>query len=296
MKPFDIQKILIPIDFSETSFLAIEHAANTAKLFNAELILLHVIEKHWEKFSIVAPEIRIEAPDAFITAIEDRLEEIVADISSKYGVKSACVTSSDGSIFNEIIAMSTEHNVDLIVMGTHGVSGVEEFFIGSNTYKVVTQSICPVISVQNHATKTGFSNIVLPIDDSAHSRQKINHAITIAKHFSSKLHILGLADYNEEDDNSEFKKFEIKLAQIEDYAKKCGVMFICKILKGNNQAKLTLDYAASVNADLIVIMTDQDEDLSGRFLGPYAQQVVNHSKVPVMSVPPIVTNDPWQFT
>ncbi|MCW3071691.1 MAG: hypothetical protein JWO44_1581 [Bacteroidetes bacterium] len=291
MKTFNPQKILIPIDFSETSFIAIEHGAFTAQLFKAELVLLHVVEKHWEKFSVVAPELRVEAPSDLVNSIEKRLEETAAEIRAKYGVKSTCITS-DGNIFTEIIAVSKEHNVDLVVMGTHGTSGIVEFFVGSNTYKVVTESNCPVISVRAYANKLGFKNIVLPIDDSAHSRQKVNHAVVLAKHFAAKIHILGLADST---DDGELKKFEFKLDQIEEYLRKCNLPYSRKTINGGNQAKVSYDFAKSVDADLIVIMTDQDENITGRLLGTFAQQVVNHSKIPVMSIQPVVANVPFVF-
>jgi nucleotide-binding universal stress UspA family protein len=289
MKTFNPQKILIPIDFSETSLIAIEHGAFTAQLFKAELILLHVVEKHWEKFSVVAPELRIDAPGELINAIEKRLEETAADIRSKYGVKSTCITS-DGNIFSEIISVSKEQNVDLIFMGTHGTSGIVEFFVGSNTYKVVTEAVCPVISVRAYANKVGFNNIVLPIDDSTHSRQKVNHAVVMARHFAAKIHILGLAD---SEDPGELKKFDIKLDQIAEYLKKCNISFSRKTLNAGNQAKVAYEYAKSVNADLIVIMTDQDENITGRLLGTFAQQIINHSKIPVMSIQPVVANIPF---
>jgi nucleotide-binding universal stress UspA family protein len=282
MKVFHPQKILIPIDFSETAMLAIEHAAFTAQLFKAELVLLHVVEKHWEKFSIVAPELRLEMPDNMMQLLEKKLEEIASDIRSKYGVKSTCI-ASDGSISTVIIEESKNQKVDMIVMGTHGTSGVVEFFIGSNAYKVVTQSECPVISVQSSAKKLGFQDILLPIDNSLHSRQKVNYAVALAKHFASKVHIAGLLDVNEEKD---LNKFEIKLDQIEQYLDKCGILHTRKILSGVNQARSTYDYAKEVNADLIVIMTDQDEALTGRLMGTYAQQIINHSKIPVMSIRP----------
>jgi nucleotide-binding universal stress UspA family protein len=291
MKKFDLQKILIPIDFSETSLIAIEHGAFTAQLFKAELVLLHVVEKHWENFSVIAPELRVEAPDDLVNSIEKRLEEVAADIRSKYGVKSTCITS-DGNIFSEILAVSKEQNVDLIVMGTHGTSGIVEFFAGSNTYKVVTEATCPIISVRAHSKKVGFNNIVLPIDDSPHSRQKVNHAIVIAKHFASKIHILGLSDTT---DTTEMNKFEIKLDGIEEYIKKCNISFSRKTINGGNQAKISYDYAKAVDADLIVIMTDQDENLTGRLLGTYAQQVINHSRIPVMSIHPVEANIPFVF-
>lgn len=289
MHSFKIEKILVPIDFSETSMLAIEHAAYTAQVFKAELVLIHVVEKHWEKFNIVVPELRINAPDNLINEVEKRLEGIAANILTTYGVKAICITSN-GTIFNEIISVSKEYNIDLIIMGTHGTSGFVEFFMGSNAYKIVTTAGCPILSVQVHAKKLGFKNILLPIDDSAHSRQKVNHAIVLAKHFSAKLHIVGLADFDDETDRH---KFEIKLEQIEDYIKKCDLACTKETVIGKNQATLTMDYAQSSGADLIIIMTDQDENITGRLMGSYAQQIVNHSKIPVMSIRPIVGFSAW---
>ncbi len=285
MKPFNIQKILIPIDFSETSLLAIEHAGFTAQLYKADLILLHVVEKYWEKFSIITPEIEVKVPEDFMLSIEKKLEELATDIRTKYGVKSECITSN-GNIFSEIISLSKEKSIDLVVMGTHGASGIAEFFVGSNTYKVVTQAVCPVLSVQGTTSKFGYKNILLPIDDSTHSRQKVNHAIVLAKHFASKIHVLGLPDSDL--DEVEMKVFDVKLTQIQEYAHKCGVLCDKAVAKGSNQAKVTLDYANNNGMDLIVIMTDQVESITGRLIGTYAQQVVNHSKIPVMSIHPLL--------
>ena len=291
MKPFTIQKILIPIDFSETSLLAIEHAGFTAQLYKAELILVHVVENYWEKFSIITPEIQITVPEDFMISLEKKLEEIASDIRMKYGVKSECITSN-GNVLTEILAISKEKNADLIVMGTHGVSGIIEFFVGSNTYKVVTKSSCPVISVQGSTNRFGYNDILLPIDDSAHSRQKVNHAIVLAKQFASKLHILGIAD--KDADAVDMRLFDSKIEQIVEYVHKCGILCDKTTVKGANQAKITLEYANAHPIDLIVIMTDQDEGITGRLLGTYAQQIVNHSKIPVMSVHPVVGyTNPW---
>jgi nucleotide-binding universal stress UspA family protein len=81
--------------------------------------------------------------------------------------------------------------------------------------------------------------------------------------------------------------------QIEAVIAKNNLTSIKKFLPANNQAKMTMNYATEVNADLIIIMTDQDENLSGRLLGSYAQQIVNHSKIPVMSIQPNFGNADW---
>lgn len=289
MKSFKIEKILLPIDFSETSLLAIEHGAFTAQLFKADLVLLHVVENHWEKFNIVIPELRVDEPTGIVNAIEKRLEEIATNIRTKFGVKSTCITSN-GTIFSEILSVSKEHSIDLVIMGTHGTSGFAEFFVGSNTYKVATQSECPVISIQTHAKKLGFKSILLPIDLSAHARQKVHHAIVMAKHFVSTIHLIGLEDSTEE---SEIKKLNLYMDQVEDFIKKNEIVCIRKMVTAANQAQLTIDYSTEVDADLIIIMTDQDENMTGRLMGPYAQQIVNHSKIPVMSVQPVFGSADW---
>ena len=93
-------------------------------------------------------------------------------------------------------------------MGTHGANGIGEFFIGSNAHKTVTLAPCPVITVQGNSKKLGFRKIILPIDDSIHSRQKVNYAITIAKKYAAKIDILGLIEKGEGTDKN---KFEIKI-------------------------------------------------------------------------------------
>jgi nucleotide-binding universal stress UspA family protein len=281
---FSLKKILLPIDFSETSMLAIEHAGFTAQLFKAEIVLLHIMEKHWEKVNIISPEIRAEQPSGMLNIIEKRLEDVGADIKSRYGVNVECITTI-GNMFIEVLNISKEQSIDMIVMGTHGTSGAVEFFIGSNTYKITTQSECPVLAVQSHAKKLGFQNIVLPIDDSDHSRQKVHHAVVMANHFGSVIHIVGLVD----SENEETKKhIEAKVKQVEDFISKQNIGHTKKYISGDNQAKLTLEYAKEINADLIMIMGDQEENLLGRLLGPYAQQIVNHSKIPTMCIPPVI--------
>ena len=280
MKKFEIRKIVTPIDFSETSMLAIEHAAHMAKLFNSEIILAHVQEKNWQGFNIIEPEATFEVPPNFLERMQAKLEELAQKVSTDYGVKTSAIVTN-GNVYNEIISIVDEADADLIVMGTHGTSGFEEFFVGSNTYRIVTRSKVPVLSVQTHTRNVGFKEIVLPIDDSDHSRQKVNHALMIARHYNARVHVTGLLDSGMDEG-----KFMVKLEQVNRFLHNGGVNSVIEVVRGSNQAALTIKHAKQVNADLIIIMTDQEENLTGRFLGPYAQQVVNHSWIPVLSIKP----------
>lgn len=273
MKTFDIKKILIPLDLSENSLLALEHGIFMGKLFKADIDLVHILENHsWFGAAPTQP-----LPDT-----EKKLNELVTSIKTQLGGKVNLHVKS-GKIAKSIVEVATKIKSDIIVMGTHGVSGFEEFFAGSNAFRVVNDSPCPVITVQSHTTKMGFSDILLPIDNSAPSREKVQYAIELAKHYGSRIHLLGILSVEE---NALVAKFNIIFDQLENYLKQHDIKYTSELVYGDNLASISMKYGKKIGADLIVIMTEQEENLTGFILGPFAQQVVNHSKIPVMSIRP----------
>lgn len=279
-----IKKILIPYDFSETAALSLEHAVHMAQLNKAEIVLLHVAEsasftsalahafsKNYEK------EVEGEAAK--------KLEELAHKIHLESGVQVSAKTEV-GRIYRKIALVAKEIDADIIVMGTHGSSGYQKFTVGTNTGKVVMEAECPVISVQTHATKIGFKKIVVPIDDSPTSRQKVNHALEMARLYGAHIHVVGLINFS----NEELKrKFRIKVEQVEEWLKKHDVGCDVHFKTGDNLAKMTMEFAEEVNADLIIIMTEQEPSITGLFMGTWATQVVNQSKIPVMTVHPDIS-------
>jgi nucleotide-binding universal stress UspA family protein len=282
MKNFQVRKILIPTDFSETAMLAVQHGAFMARLFKAELYLLHVLELNEYAYDIPEPVLRLANLKTAQDIVAKKMDEISDNIRKEYGLTPVTM-SSTGRIATEVVQYADENKVDLIIMGTHGASGFEEYFVGSNAHKVVNRAHCPVISVQTHANKLGFADIILPIDNKLHSRQKVDYALEIAKHYSSRIHIVGLL---ESDDSEDANKFNIKLDSVEAVVKKAGLPYTRKVVTGNNLAEAAMNYSKEMNADLIVIMTDQESNLTGIFIGPFAKQIVNHSRIPVMSIKP----------
>jgi len=282
MKSFNIKKILIPVDFSETSLLAFEHGSFMAKLFKADLMLVHVITKKYLEQNVLLPKTKIENIDKIIKIAESKIDEISKTILKKYGVQST-VSVVIGKVSSEIVSLAKKNKADVIVMGTHGASGFEEYFIGSNAARVVIESHCPVISIQANAKKIGFKKILLPVDNSITSRQKVEQAMVLAEHYGSKIYVLGLLT----DDESEHRKtFELKIQQMKEYFEKHDISCNTKIAKSSNHGKRTIMYADEIGADLTVVMTEQEIDASEIFIGPTAQKIVNHSKIPVMSIRP----------
>lgn len=276
-------KIIITTDFSETSLLAIKHGAFLAQFTKGEIYLLHIITKHWEKFNVFEPSITLDNVEKASSAVEEKLEELADDIRKKYGVKITTVVNS-GNPTAEIVKFAKEINADLIVMGTHGYSAWEDLTIGSNALKVITKSPCPVLTMSQFASNLGYHKIILPIDTSEHTRHKVVLAIELAKQFTAQIFAIGLLSGDEE---SKKPAMEVMLHQVETAATKAGV--VCKTeLHENvkNRAIETVTFCEKVEGDLIAIMTDQDSEISGFFIGNYALQVIHHSKVPVLSIKP----------
>lgn len=281
-RTLEVKTILIPVDFSETSKMALEHASNLCAKFGSTLHLLHVFTP---MSSDVFPMLDVASEMQKVKeSAKEELSKMASSFKDRYGVN-VHVEIRDGNPSREIVAAAKDLDVDMIVMGSHGASGLEEFFIGSNAYRVVTASTMPVLTVQKHADKFGYQNIALPIDSSKHTRDKVAEAAHLAKRFGATIHIGALITEEHEDEKN---VFNLKVKQIEEYLSDEGVAFKTSFNHGENIAEMTIKHAKEVNADLIVIMTEQ-EAATGLFVGPYAQQIVNHSKIPVLSVTPIET-------
>jgi nucleotide-binding universal stress UspA family protein len=275
----NIKKILVPTDFSKTGQLAVQHAAFMAQLFKADLYLLHVLEITDLAYNL--PGIVIQQDVVTLKTVADEQINNLADtIQKSYNIKvyTLCFTGSISGVIAETVV---DKSIDIVIMGTHGAHGFKEFFVGSNAYKTVNMCPCPVLTVQSDIEKLGFANIILPIDDCFDSRQKVNFTLALAKNYASKVHILGLADEDVDPD-----KFKVKIESVENLIRKSGLSFETHIVNSSDFALDTLRYARKVKADLITILTDHESKYNGKFMGLFGQQVVNHSKVPVLSVHP----------
>lgn len=279
-----IERILIPTDFSETAQLAVAHAVHMAHLFNAKIFLFHSVEYSSYPFpdetSLTPVPVNILPKES---EIEKLLQEAADKIEKKYHVEISAVTLG-GKPAKEIAEAVKENNIDIIIMGTHGIGGLAEVLVDSTAHKTVTRAQCPVISIQKTNAKIRFSNIILPIDNGLHSRQKINNVIELANAYHSTVHILGLLETSEDDTDE--RKLELKLETLKKSLQDAKIPFLYKIIRGNNLATGALDYAHQVNGDLIVVLTGHESDLKGSFLGAFSEHIVNHSDIPVMSVKP----------
>lgn len=278
----DFRRILVPTDFSETGSLAVAHAAFLARLTKAELFLLHVIPATTYSFDILGQAPDMHFMEQINEKVDAKLAETAEKISRDHGIEVKTLRAT-GQIAKETVDVIKSEKIDLVIMGTHGVKGFEEAFIGSNAHKLVSVAPCPVLTVQEHAKKLGFTDIVLPIDNSMHTKEKVEYALALGEKFASRIHIVGLA---ESKDTADSAKLQLSLDQVQQAVEQRGLTFTRETVDARNVGVETLKYAQRIGGDLIVTMTDHESELTGIFLGVFAKQIVNHSRIPVLSIKP----------
>jgi nucleotide-binding universal stress UspA family protein len=273
-----MKTIINAVDFSECSMNAFRHALDYAKKTEARLVAIWVNPETF-KFVGSTPELNDEdmwAREAFEGIWKQYKDELPPE-RLQYEVRR-------GQVYEELVKAVIEKDATMIVAGTHGVSGFKEFWMGSNVFRLIMSSPVPVLSISQKATPgRPVKNIVLPIDSTVETRQKNEMAAFLAKIFGAQIHVVSL--YSSKIDDlrhlvDSYSKETIK------YLREQNIAYQLVEREGGNITNITLDYAHEIQADLIVIMTEQEIKTSNLWMGPFAKQMVNHSDIPVLSIKP----------
>lgn len=271
-----MKNLLVAIDFSKNAIHALEYALNYADRFGADVSMIWVD-------NCVGPDLMIEKPDGE-TRHESRklFNEILDKYSVKYKKGKLNFKLSKGKVFEEIAKYAQKINADLIFAGTHGVTGFEEYWIGSNAYRIVTHAPCPVITLrQNFSFEKDIKNILIPIDSTLQSSNKVYTTAAIASTFGASVKVLAVHTSTLGSLRRQVDK-HVKVAV--DHLKKSDIPYTIEEIKTNNITQDTIDFAVENKVDLISIMTEQETTQANVFLGTYARQLVNNCPVPVLSV------------
>jgi nucleotide-binding universal stress UspA family protein len=270
-----MKQIIVAIDFSKTSINALAfgiHIANKAKA-DVQMVWVDNTTSEEVVFEGFAHEERNEKV-ALLKELQEKYSKSLKAGKLDYKTRK-------GKVYIEIAQQAKSVNADLIIAGTHGVSGFEEFWIGSNAYRIVTSAPCPVITLRHDFKGGDVYKIVIPIDSSQETRQKIPVASQVATLFNSEIHVLSLYSTSLK---SVQKRVDNYAKHVTDYFKERKIKYVAVTKESDNITRTTIDYAEEIKADLIAIMTEQETTTANIFLGPYAQQMVNHSPVPVLSM------------
>lgn len=272
-------KILVPIDFSEQSLIALSQSYNLAKEIRAEVILLYVIEE-------VNPMVKmfIKGLDEIRDAVESNLKNLAEEKSKETGLEISSIVA-EGKIYSKIIEVATLIKATFIVMGTKGAENSK--FIGSNALKVVKTAPCPVISIKGKKHKKGCDRILLPLDLTKETSDKVNKAIAVAKVFKAEIYAVSILLTGREEVVNKLKdQLTLVKQYIEKKQVKCTAELV-KILKTEDKlSNAVIEYGQKIEADLIMIMTQQETDIKAFFIGSNAREVINNSDIPVLSIQP----------
>ncbi len=270
-------KILVPTDFSEVAESATIHAATIAQKSGDEVWLLHIINKE----TLANLKKQKEGMEHLL----EKLGKMCESYSEKYKV-SFKYKLKEGSIFTTIGEVATEIGANLMILGTHGVIGMQKI-VGAYALKVVASSKIPVMIVQERLPVNNcYLKIVSPIDGSVETKQKTLQTISIAKVLGAKVYLYRQKGYDEHLDDviSLNEKFVVRY--LSEHNVEHEVVKQEKISK--NFAKDFIAYSKSISADLIVILTTAEKGIKDIIIGPEEQFVINNEElIPVMCVNPL---------
>ena len=263
-----MSKILVGFDFSKGSAIAVDLAIDIANRMQLDLRLVYVKEKNEDE-----------------TPIREEIERRNAGVAHLLqGIKLEYVLRQ-GNPAEQLAKQAEEDNASLLIVGTHGMSGMKKGLLGRNTYRTVELSPVPVLMIREDFNfNKALENIVVPIDSSDDTRQKAGQAATFAKAFGSTIHLLGLYTTSSTSIRRVVNNY---VSMVERYLEKSEVKYVTEYIevKGNVTTD-TIEYAEKVNADLIAIMTEQESSLTNLIMGSFAQQMLTQSKIPVLTVRP----------
>lgn len=262
-------KILVPTDFTAVAECALQHATKLAQHFDSEVILLHVVSKEKE-----------------VEEAKVKLDAAIKKIKAQTNVRLSGMVRV-GNIFDDIGDVASKENAKIIIMGTHGAKGMQKL-TGSYALKVITNSKVPFIVVQQKPLKNGYTNIVLPLNLSKDTKQKLSLATEMAKYFNSKIYIIT----PKETDEFLARQLKANMAFAVKHLKEQKVEFTTHISDGGigSFADDVLKYAAANEADLISMVNFEGGGSINLFGSSYEQKILaNDAQIPVMCINPVTT-------
>lgn len=271
-----MKRILVPTDFSKNAEYALRVAAQIAKKNNSEIYLLHMLELPHQGNDAISSGSAIPQIMFFKDMAINKLETLM-DADFLEGINVSEIIQFEKA-FDGIMEISKKNNVDLIVMGSHGASGYEEMFIGSNAEKVVRSSEVPVLIIKNETAEFKADKLVFASDFSDEIKKPFAKLVEFATIFNSHLDLVMINTPNS------FKSTAVAEKIMTDFLEGTNFTnYSTHIYNDVNVEKGILNYSSSVDADLIGMCTHGRTGFSHFFNGSISEDLVNHTVRPVIT-------------
>jgi nucleotide-binding universal stress UspA family protein len=271
-----MEHIIVPIDFSGEATQGLEMAIlfSAVKAVNIQMVYVQRISSDFLP----------GAAEEELKKSKEKFEDMVRLYSPrlKNNSKLSYIVKR-GKVYEEVVNQANAFENSLIAASTHGASGFEEFFIGSNAFKIISVSERPVLVIRRGKAPSAIRKIVMPIDISPDSRQKVQLTLDLAKLFGAEIHIVTIT-------SSKSKRIHERLAsyktQIVRLISGKGIVYHTKSIVAQDMVDKLVEYTDNIGADLISIVSERGNSVSNLILGNTTQELLNKTNVPVLTIPP----------
>lgn len=269
--PISTNSILVPIDGTEQTVIALNQSYNIAQHTDAKIILLSVEE------------------DAKSISVQRKLAELAKEAAARSG-RPVETMLRQGNVYEEINKVSDVLQPLVMVGLTSKLS--PGTILGKNAFKMVRESKSPVMTIRGKYNRDGYKTILLPLDLTKESREKVDKAILLAKRFNATIRVVSVLTQNDEESENKLIAYS---NQVWRYIRTHQIHSTVRLLRGTNPAKLILEYGYQIDADIIVITSKSVRNVKEFFTGTIAEQLINESEIPVITYHPIERKDTTVF-
>jgi nucleotide-binding universal stress UspA family protein len=275
---------IVPIDFSVDSLKGLEWATlfSQKKKINIQMVYVLTNSSNFQSSVIELEQKYAEA----------HFKKLVKEYSSTLGNQSKLTyIVKKGKVYRELVNQVNSFEDAVVSASTHGASGFEELFVGSNALKIMAATEQPVFTLRT-TIPDQIKKIVVPIKLHLDTRQKAPFVADVAELFGAELHVISISTRNNKRDLARLESYS---KQVINYFRMRKLQIVDKTLVGESLPSLTCNYAEAVDADLITIMSSEI-DKWNVFLGSYAQQMLKTATVPLLSITPREKQIPAGFS
>ncbi|MFO7863670.1 MAG: universal stress protein [Salinivirgaceae bacterium] len=272
--------ILVPIDFSDKSKEGLFQAIQIANRTRAKIFLLHIVKEHMPPWSLLTDDDKTSQTDIIKKTLLKEAEQFMGDSSVEL---EPIVTF--GKLCEQILKQADELEASMIVMGTSTADNIKKKIIGGNALRIVTEAKIPVITVKLGCASKNPANIILPLDLSKETREKVSDAIYWAKKLECRIYAVSFTTTR---DDAIVGHLKGQLRQVESFVEKAGVEVETDFRfyhKGSRQEKL-VEFIQEKEGDLVIITTHQQPEIVKFFLGSFAEDMIHSAPIPVMTKVP----------
>ncbi|HSH67173.1 MAG TPA: universal stress protein [Bacteroidia bacterium] len=264
--------ILVPIDATEQTTIALNQSYNLARHTESKIVLLSVEEDAISSLSV-----------------QRKLAELAKEAAAKSGQPVETMIRK-GNVYEEIHKVADVLN-PLVLMGLTTKLSFNHA-LSKNAFKMVRESKSPVMTIRGTQIKNEYKTILMPLDLTKESREKVDKGIELARRFNSTVRVISvLTQTNEEAEH----KLIAYSNQVWKYLRSHNIRSTVKLVRGTQPAQMILEYANQIEADIILLTSKTALNVKEFFTGTVAEQIINESEIPVLTYHPIERKDTSVF-